>query len=404
MENRIGKVPEGPLRGIRVIDITTQITGPLCSQGLGDLGADVIKVEPLFGETARWMAPPQKAGVTGYFSQNNRNKRSLAVDLKTTEGIAIIKQLVATADILVENFRGGVPDRLGIGYDDLQPLNDKLIYVSITGFGRTGPYSHKPAYDMLTQGMVGLMPIQGQRFGGKPQLFQSAMVDKTTANTAQGITLAALYARDGINGTGKGQRVDIPMMDAWAANSLSDLIPVDAFQPSELPDPEGLAVLRSFETTDGYVVGMCLQDAHFQAFCESLDCTELLEKPGNRNVGERIADFDPWLDDVAGQIARYSTHEFLAKMEQAAVPFGPVQSVREFAQDPQVKHNGTLFDVEHPEAGIMRFIRYPGHLSATPACLHRFPPRLGEHNSELLVELGYDDEAIASLRGSGVIS
>ena len=285
MDVRLSQSPDGPLKGIRVIDITSMITGPMCSQQLGDLGADVIKIEPVHGEVARWMAPPQKAGLTGFYSQLNRNKRSLALDLKSPQGIEIVKKLAADADILVENFRGGVPDRLGIGYDDLKPLNERLIYVSITGFGPTGPYSDQPAYDPIAQGLVGMMHIQGKPFGGKPQLIQSAIVDKTTATTAAGVALAALYARDGLNGTGKGQRVDVPMIDAYAANSLPDTLVVDSFMPNDMPDAEPLAVLRTYETTDGYVVGMALQDNHFKGLCEALECTELLEREGMRNVG-----------------------------------------------------------------------------------------------------------------------
>jgi crotonobetainyl-CoA:carnitine CoA-transferase CaiB-like acyl-CoA transferase len=404
MDIRLDETPEGPLKGIRVIDITSMITGPMCAQQLGDLGADVIKIEPLHGEVARWMAPPQKAGLTGFYSQLNRNKRSLAVDLKNPEGIDVIRKLAEGADILVENFRGGVPDRLGIGYDDLRPLNARLIYVSITGFGPTGPYSDQPAYDPIAQGLVGMMPIQGKPFGGKPQLIQSAIVDKTTATTAAGVALAALYARDGLNGTGRGQRVDVPMIDAYAANSLPDTLCVDSFMPNDMPDAEPLAVLRTYQTTDGYVVGMALQDNHFRGLCEALECPELLEREGMRNVGERIADFAPWLDAIEAEIRKWPTDELLERFKAHGVPFGKVKTIREFAEDPQAKHNRTIFDVEHPEAGTMRYVRYPGHLSETPASLHRHPPLLGEHNAEILSEAGYSAEAIHALRANGVIS
>ena len=403
MDVKLSGSPQGPLKGIRVIDITSMITGPLCSQQLGDLGADVIKIEPTHGEVARWMAPPQKADLTGFYTQMNRNKRSLSVDLKNPEGIAIIKKLVENADILVENFRSGVPDRLGIGYEDLRAINDRLIFVSITGFGPTGPYSHKPAYDPLAQGLVGMMHIQGMPFGGKPQLIQSAIVDKTTATTAAGVAMAALYARDRPGGTGKGQRVDVPMIDAWATNSLADMMPVDSFVPNDMQDPEPLAVLRTFETTDGYVVGMALQDNHFQGLCEVLECTELLEREGMRNVGERVNDFGPWLDAISEVMKNFSTEELLSRLESAGVPFGPVKTVREFAEDPQVKHNRTIFDAEHPEAGTMRYVRYPGHLSETPACLYRHPPRLGEHSTEVLQEAGYSNEEIERLLQHNVV-
>jgi crotonobetainyl-CoA:carnitine CoA-transferase CaiB-like acyl-CoA transferase len=397
MDVKLSGSPQGPLKGIRVLDITSMITGPLCSQQLGDLGADVIKIEPTHGEISRWMAPPQKAGLTGFYTQMNRNKRSLALDLKNPEGIAIIKKLAETADILVENFRGGVPDRLGIGYEDLRALNDRLIYVSITGFGPTGPYAHKPAYDPIAQGLVGMMHIQGKPFGGKPQLIQSAIVDKTTGTTAAGVAMAALYARDRPGGTGKGQRVDVPMIDAWATNSLADMMPVDSFMPNEMPEAAPLAVLRTFETSDGFVVGMALQDNHFNGLCHALECTELMEREGMRNLGERVNRFGPWLDAIGEAMKRFTTKEVLSRLEAAGVPFGPVKTIREFAEDPQAKHNRTIFDAEHPEAGTMRYVRYPGHLSDTPACLHRHPPRLGEHSREILREAGYAEAEIERL-------
>lgn len=404
MDIKLNDAPQGPLEGIRVLDITSMITGPMCSQQLGDLGADVIKIEPTHGEISRWMSPPQKEGLTGFYAQLNRNKRSLALDLKSPEGIAVIKKLAATADIVIENFRGGVPDRVGFGYEDLAAVNERLIYVSITGFGPSGPYAHRPAYDPIAQGLVGGCFIQGMPFGGKPQLIQSAIVDKTTATTAAGVALAALYARDRPGGTGRGQRVDVPMIDAWAANSLPDMMPVDSFMPNDMPDPAPLAVLRVFATTDGYIVGMALQDNHFEGLCKALECEELLSTPGMATLAERVADFKPWLDAVEAAIARFSTDDALARLDAAGVPFGRVQTVREFAEDPQAVHNRTIFDAQHPDAGTMRYIRYPGHLSETPASLHKHPPRLGEHSREVLASAGYSDADIDSLLANGVVS
>jgi crotonobetainyl-CoA:carnitine CoA-transferase CaiB-like acyl-CoA transferase len=249
-----------------------------------------------------------------------------------------------------------------------------------------------------------MMHIQGKPFGGKPQLIQSAIVDKTTATTAAGVVLAALYARDRPDGTGRGQRVDIPMIDAYAANSLPDMLAVDSFQPSELPDAEPLAVLRTFATRDGHVVGMALQDNHFQGLCEALECTELLRREGMRNVGERITDFKPWLDAIEAEIAKWPTEELLQRFDAHGVPFGKVKTIREFAEDPQARHNRTIFDAEHPQNGTMRYVRYPGHLSETPASLHRHPPLLGEHNDEILAEAGYTTEEVTALREAGVVT
>jgi crotonobetainyl-CoA:carnitine CoA-transferase CaiB-like acyl-CoA transferase len=181
------------------------------------------------------------------------------------------------------------------------------------------------------------------------------------------------------------------------------MLAVDTFMPNDMPDPEPLAVLRAFETTDGYVVGMALQDNHFQGLCNALDCTELLDKPGMRNVGERINDFTPWLDAIAEVMKNFSTQDLLSRLSAAGVPFGPVKTVREFAEDPQAQHNRTIFDAEHPEAGTMRYVRYPGHLSETPACLHRHPPRLGEHSNEILREASYSDEEIEQLVRDSVV-
>lgn len=404
MDVKLNESPDGPLKGIRVLDVTTMITGPLCSQMLGDLGADVIKVEPAHGDISRWMMPPEKNGLTGFYCQMNRNKRCLALNLQAPEGVEVLKRLAADVDVLVENFRGGVADRLGIGWDALKPLNERLIYASITGFGPSGPYSRRPAYDPIAQGLVGMMHIQGKPFGGKPQLIQSAIVDKTTATTAAGVILAALYARDRPGGTGRGQRVDVPMIDAYAANSLPDMLAVDSFQPSELPDAEPLAVLRSFATRDGYVVGMALQDNHFRGLCEALECTELLEREGMRSMGERITDFKPWLDAIEAEIARWPTDELLKRFDAHGVPFGRVKTIREFADDPQARHNRTIFDVEHPQNGTMRYVRYPGHLSDTPASLHRHPPLLGEHSDEVLAEAGYSPDQIRALREAGTVA
>jgi crotonobetainyl-CoA:carnitine CoA-transferase CaiB-like acyl-CoA transferase len=181
------------------------------------------------------------------------------------------------------------------------------------------------------------------------------------------------------------------------------MMPVDSFMPNTMQDPVPLAVLRTFETRDGFVVGMALQDNHFRNLCQALECTELLEREGMRNLGERVNEFGPWLDAIAEVMKRFTTSDLLARLDAVGVPFGPVKTVREFAEDPQAKHNRTIFDAEHPDAGTLRYVRYPGHLSETPAALYRHAPRLGEHSRDVLREVGYSDEAIEGLLQDSVI-
>ena len=221
----------GPCAGFKVLEFGTMVSGPLAGQNLGDLGADVIKIETLLGDTARWTGPPERAGINGFFSQFNRNKRAMAVNMKDPQGIALVRKLALDADVIICNYRPGVADRLGFGYDSLCADNRKLVFISITGFGPDGPYADRPAYDLVTQGMSGTMPAQGNE--GPPQMIRSVIADKCTAITAASAALAALLERER-NG-GQGQHVHVPMLNAYAQLTLPDVMTNEAFQPT----PEG---------------------------------------------------------------------------------------------------------------------------------------------------------------------
>lgn len=391
----------GPCAGYRVLDLSTMITGPLCAQYLGDLGADVIKIETPFGDRSRWISPPSREGLTGFFTQYNRNKRSLILDLKNPQARDVLLALVKTADVLVENFRRGVMERLGIGYDTLKAVNPGLVYVSISGYGETGPYAHLPAYDFIAQGLCGFMEVQGTPEA--PRMIQTVAADKFGGIMAGFNAVSALLARER-NG-GLGQKVDSPLLDSFAAYMLPDQIIMDSFQPREAEgSPIGLPLYRTWKTRDGFAVGIPMEDRHWQGFCNTLQCEALLQKPEYADVLSRITHMDAWFADMQAVIETFDTSDFVQRMREAELPFGPVLTVAEMQEDPQVRHNRIVFEAEDPCGGSTRFVSHPGHFSETPTSLRRHPPRHGEHSDEVLREAGYDADAIAALRQAGTIA
>ena len=399
MEHTAPDAARGPCAGFRVIDFSTVVSGPLCTQILGDLGADVIKVETPLGDVSRFMGPPFRGGgLSGMFTQFNRNKRSVVLDLKRDEARAIARRLAHGADVVVQNFRPGVAERLGIGDADLRPGNPGLVYVAISGFGPDGPYLAQPAYDLVIQGLVGLMPGQGG--GGRPALMKSLLADKCTALTAASAAVAALLARE--RSSGRGQRVDVPMLDAFAAYALPDVIIAEAFQPAE-PSPGGLDIYRTWETADGYVVGIVIQDSQFEGVCRALERTDLLEDARYASFLGRIQHANELFEVFESELRKWPTADFVARARALGVPFGPVNDVAEFFADPQVRHNRTWEDVEDPEGGTIRYLRHPVRYAETPASLRRHAPRLGQHTDEVLLEAGFEAGELHRWRGSDLI-
>jgi crotonobetainyl-CoA:carnitine CoA-transferase CaiB-like acyl-CoA transferase len=365
---------------------------------LGDLGADVIKIEPPIGDFSRLSGGTPHAGLNGFFVQNNRNKRSIVLDLKAAEGLEVALDLLATADVVVENYRPGVADRIGIGWETLRSLNARLVYVAISGFGPTGPYAAHPAYDHLIQGLTGFMPVQGGQ--GEPNMVQSVIGDKVGGMTAIIGVLAALLERER---SGQGQRVDIPMLDAYAGFILTDQMGPRTFV--DLPPPTNIAtsIFRSFATRDGHVVGIAAQDGQFRALCRALDREDLVDDERFSTIGNRFANSEEFNRVIEGELLEWPTEEFISRAREFGAPFAPVLDVDGFLQDEQVLHNETVLTENVEGAGPTRFLRPPVRFERTPAGIRRHPPRLGEQTDEILGELGYSRSKRESLRKSGAV-
>lgn len=388
----------GPCEGVRVLDFTSVVSGPVCTQTLGDLGADIIKVEPSIGDFSRLSGGTPHAGLNGFFAQNNRNKRSIVLDLKSSEGVQVALDLALRADVVVENYRPGVADRIGIGWKALRELNEKLIYVAISGFGPTGPYATHPAYDHLIQGLTGFMPVQGGP--DEPNMVQSVIGDKVGGLTAATGVLAALFERER---SGRGQRIDVPMLDAYASFILTDEMGPRTF--AEVPPPTNIAtsIFRSFATRDGHVVGIAAQDGQFRALCRALDREDLIDDERFSAIGVRFANSEAFNELIEHELLKWSTKDFISRAREFGAPFAPVLSVEGFLADEQVRHNETVITRNVEGAGATRFLRPPLRFERTPAGIHRDPPRLGEQTDEILEELGYSDSKRDQLRKSGAI-
>ncbi|MEZ5570154.1 MAG: CoA transferase [Halioglobus sp.] len=390
----------GPCAGFRVLEFGTMVSGPLAGQNLGDLGADVIKIETLMGDTARWTGPPERDGINGFFSQFNRNKRALSVDLKSPAGVGIVRKLARTADVVLCNYRPDVLDRLGLGYATLSADNPGLVFVSVSGFGPDGPYAEQPVYDLVIQGMSGAMVTQGG--DGPPQMIRSVIADKATAITAASAALAALLARER-NG-GRGQKVEVPMVNAYAQLTLPDMLTGEAFRPRETAPGQLPNIFHVWSCADGYLVGMPIEDKQFANLCRALGLEHLAQDERFAGLGQRLRHSDAMIRLIDDALSQWPWRDALAALREHDVPFAPVYDLDDFMADPQVQHNRTVFDAQDPRGGITRFVRHPAVYEKSPATLRRHPPRYGEHTAEILLQAGYSEEEIAALRESGAVA
>lgn len=383
---------QGPLKGIRVLDLTTVISGPLTTMMLADQGADVIKVEtPNGGDYGRQVAT-RRNGFSASFVNNNRNKRSITLNLKSDEGIAALKELTKTADVFVQNFRPGVVERLGIDAGVLRGINPKLIYVSIAGFGFEGELAQKPVYDPLIQATSALTTVQAGSDEDRPRLVRTILPDKLTGyQTAQAVT-AALFARER---SGEGQEINVSMLDTVIGFLWSSDMNAHTFVGDELEREEAQSFIDLiYQVADGYVSVAVMQDKHWRDFANGIDCPDLLEDERFLTAELREINRDARLQATQDAIASFTVAEVLERMEKADVPHAPVLTRTEMRQHPQVVANKTIVEYDHPIAGRLRQARHAAVFSKTPTSIRRGAPVLGEHTLEVLTEAGINQNLI----------
>jgi crotonobetainyl-CoA:carnitine CoA-transferase CaiB-like acyl-CoA transferase len=368
----------------------------MCTQALGDMGADVLKLESPAGDQTRYSGAPFKEPLfSAMHTQMNRNKRSLVVDLKSEAGRDLVLEVLPQIDVLVENFRPDVMSRLGLGYEVLTARHPGLIFASINGFGSDGPYSALPAYDQLMQGLVGVMPAQGG--DGPPKPVHGPIADKTSAVTAVGAILAALFARER-DPEGRGQQVEVAMLDAYAAFALSDPMTPRAFPPDFEENGMSDAFFRAWETADGFVVGLVIQDHQFAALCRVLGRDDLVTDPRFQEMGTRLGNYVKLVEVLAPEVRKWPSNDFVQRAREEGATFGPVNDIEAFLEDPQVLHRKTVRVLEDERFGATRYLAPPWGFSRTPASIDRHAPRLAEHTDELLRELGIPPNRIEALR------
>ena len=390
------------LKGYRVLDCSIAMAGPFAAQRLGDLGADVIKVEPVAGEWQRFRAAGGAAGnrINVSFLSLNRNKRSLAVDLKAPEGKQALLELVKTADVFIQNYRPGVARRLGVDYDTLSKINPRLIYVSISGYGETGPYADRPGQDLLLQGMSGAMLSAG-RAGEPPTPAGQYLADAVTAYTAFEGALAALLHRER---TGEGQLVQVNMLDAIVAIQMQELAVFTVGKKSQVrsAEPHAHSYIRApygvFATADGYIV---------LAFANLRKLGELIGEPSFAGMVEEEKDSWTYRDQIFARtrerlVARTS-QKWIELFLENDIWAGPVYGYEELVKDPQIAHNGTFVEYDHPSEGRVKVPGFPIRFSKTPSNISRGAPQTGEHTRAVLLEAGFTPDEIDSLISSGVV-
>jgi len=370
---------------------------------LADMGADVIKIEAPGGETTRAMDLEAAPGVSAPFLAVNRNKRGLVLDLKRVEGVAILTQLVATADVLIENYRPGVARRLGVDYATLSAVNPRLVYCSISGFGQTGPYAERGGYDLIAQGMSGIMSATGSE-GGAPVKVGVPITDLGAGLFAVFGILCAVRAR---RVTGRGQFVDTSLFEAGLA--LSAWEATEYWYTGQVPRGLGTAhrlnaPYQAFRASDGYFTVGAANDNLFPRFCAILGRDDLVEDPRFDSVAQRLRHRAELERLVEALTARQPRAHWLAQCEAAGVPAGPINTVPEALDDPHVHARGMVQELAHPDAGRVKGLGNPVKLSATPPAMRKAAPRLGEDTDAILAELGLDPPAIAALRAKGVVA
>jgi crotonobetainyl-CoA:carnitine CoA-transferase CaiB-like acyl-CoA transferase len=384
-----------PLDGVRVVDLTQVMGGPFCTMQLGDLGADVVKVEPPAGDLSRSMGGAQlemPGDDNAPFFALNRNKRSIVLDLTIEASRKVFMALVRTADVLVESFRPGVTKRLGVDYDTVSAVNPRLIYASISGFGQTGPYADRPGFDLIAQGMTGIMSVTGEPHG-TPVKCGVPIADLSVGLIATNGVLAALIAREK---TGRGQYIDTSLFDSALAMAVWETTEywASGATPRAMGSAHRLsAPYQAFRTSNGYMTLAALTSVQWQQLCATIDRPALATDPRFETNAARVANRAPLVREIEDALAERETADWVERMLAVGVPAGPIHDYAQVFADTHTQARHMVEEIEHPVAGRVRTLGFPLKMSGTPLRVRRAPPLLGEHSTEILRELGMDGDA-----------
>jgi crotonobetainyl-CoA:carnitine CoA-transferase CaiB-like acyl-CoA transferase len=392
--------PRGPLDGIRVIDLTTVMLGPFSTQILGEMGADVIKIEPPGGDIGRWTGVGKNPGMSAAYMMKGRNKRSVVLDLKLALAREALRRLVVTADVFVHNIRPKAADRLGIGYDDVRAWREDIVYAAATGFGEAGPYADRPAYDDLIQGASGLAALFGA-VTETPRYGPSVLADKTTGLYLTYAITMALFHRER---TGEGQKVHVPMYESFVSFIMNEHMQGRSYEPPEGPAGYGRMLTphrRPYPTADGHICVLPYNDKHWARFFDLAGRPELASDPRFADQPTRSANIDALYEIVAEVMRGRTSAQWLEELEAADIPVMPMNSPEDLFDCPHLDAVGMFPLVDHPSEGRVRHIKVPVEFSKTPGGYYRHPEALGQSTATILAEVGYSAEEVAELQASG---
>ena len=395
--------PKGPLQGVRVIDLTTVMLGPFCTQILGEMGAEIIKIETPEGDVNRWTGESRSPGMSTGQLIKGRNKRSIILDLKVKKVRKVFEKLIKTADVFVHNIRPKAAKRLAIDYETIAELNHNIIYASATGFGETGPFADKPAYDDLIQGASGIASLFG-KVTGTPRYVPSVMADKTTGLFLSNYISMALFHRER---TGEGQKLHVPMYESFAAFVVSEHMQGQTFVPPT--GPAGYTRMltshrKPYETKDGFICVVPYTQKHWANFLALVGRADLIKDPRFSNQTERTKNIDTLYEIVSDNMKSRSTNNWIIALSDADIPAGPMNSPEDLFECPHLKAVEMFPEIEHPTEGRIKHIKVPAAFSKTPGGLYHHSEKLGASTNTVLNELGFSRTEISELENLGAIT